>query len=437
MYPEISVLMCVYNDSRFLRQSVDSILDQSFTDFEFVIIDDASTEDIKSIIDSYTDPRIVYYRLERNVGLQNALNTGLDMCKGNYIARMDSDDVSVRTRLERLYNGFKNDNIGLVSCYSISVTENLKRRKSEWHDETIRMSKQKIKETMLKRNCIVGAGAMYSRKVIEKIGYYDPKSRSCEDYNYYLRILQFFNFEIIPKTLYFARYNPNSYRRTTEFRKHDWPGIVIFSKDISLTKTEIWWLKNGSDWQQDKSNDHPQLLAKSPYPLVDAVFNFLVSEWTKGEDISILEVGAGDGRVIKHLKNTLGYKRVFGLDYSTKMLSLVSDFPKKNLITGNVRSLPSWFPKFDITFTCGTLAHIHPGHLLSVLGNMLAYTTKYIIHIEHIPVNETYFYSESHGGCWRHNIVRMYKKLGINCKILRQRKGKYSVYLVNIKHDTI
>lgn len=99
--PKVTVLMSVYNAEAFLKEAIDSILNQAFTDFEFIIIDDGSTDQSESIICTYTDPRIVLIKNENNQGLVKSLNIGIDLAKGQYIARMDADDISLSTRLEK------------------------------------------------------------------------------------------------------------------------------------------------------------------------------------------------------------------------------------------------------------------------------------------------------------------------------------------------
>lgn len=101
MSPKVSVLMAVYNAEKYLPEAVDSILGQSFTDFECLIVDDGSTDHSLEIINSYRDPRIEVVRNPRNLGLTRTLNRGLDLARGEYIARMDSDDVSLPERLDR------------------------------------------------------------------------------------------------------------------------------------------------------------------------------------------------------------------------------------------------------------------------------------------------------------------------------------------------
>jgi len=97
--PKVSVVMSVYNGEKYLREAVDSILNQTFTDFEFIIVDDGSTDKSADVISSYNDPRIVLIQ-QANKGLAVALNVGIKAAKGVYIGRMDADDISHTRRLE-------------------------------------------------------------------------------------------------------------------------------------------------------------------------------------------------------------------------------------------------------------------------------------------------------------------------------------------------
>ncbi len=98
--PLVSILMPVYNTAPYLREAMDSILSQTFIDFELIVLDDCSPDDAEAILDTYTDPRIVRYKGEKNAGLSNVLNVGIGMAQGKYIARMDSDDISLPNRLQ-------------------------------------------------------------------------------------------------------------------------------------------------------------------------------------------------------------------------------------------------------------------------------------------------------------------------------------------------
>jgi glycosyltransferase involved in cell wall biosynthesis len=102
--PKVTVLMSVYNGEKYLREAIDSILNQTFMDFEFLIINDGSTDSTVEILQSYDDPRIKIINNVENIGLTKSLNKGLRIARGTYIARMDCDDISLPERLEKQIN---------------------------------------------------------------------------------------------------------------------------------------------------------------------------------------------------------------------------------------------------------------------------------------------------------------------------------------------
>ena len=103
MSPKVSVVMSVYNGERYLRAAIDSILNQTFSDFEFIIVDDGSVDLSADVVRSYKDSRIRFFKQE-NSGLAAALNRSIELAKGEYIARMDADDISHPSRLQVQYD---------------------------------------------------------------------------------------------------------------------------------------------------------------------------------------------------------------------------------------------------------------------------------------------------------------------------------------------
>ena len=100
--PKVSVLMPVYNTKEeFLRESIESILNQTFQEFELIIIDDGSANDVESIVKTYKDSRIVFYKNEQNLGVAKTRNRLLDLAKGEYCAWQDADDIALPQRLEK------------------------------------------------------------------------------------------------------------------------------------------------------------------------------------------------------------------------------------------------------------------------------------------------------------------------------------------------
>lgn len=120
--PLVSVVMPVYNAERFVGDALKSILNQTYTKFEFIIIDDGSKDESLAIIKKYADPRIRLIALAQNQGIVNALNTGLQAAQGKYIARMDADDVSMPNRLA-LQVAFmeKHPEVGLLGTQHMAI----------------------------------------------------------------------------------------------------------------------------------------------------------------------------------------------------------------------------------------------------------------------------------------------------------------------------
>ena len=209
--------MPVHNNLCFLKESIDSILNQTVKDFEIIIIDDASTEPIWDTLDAYKrDKRFVFEKNERNIGSVRTLNRALDLAKGDIIARQDSDDISLPTRFEeelKLLCG----NVGIVSCYGRAIDSNGKRVADSNIDKKIRMEAFEIHKQMLSRPCnyVLGPAAVFSRSVFDKIGYYDDTiGCGAEDTNYWYRAFQFFDFGVVTKELFLYRINPKSMRKT-------------------------------------------------------------------------------------------------------------------------------------------------------------------------------------------------------------------------------
>lgn len=122
--PKISVLMPVYNGARYLKKSINSILGQTFDDFEFIIINDGSTDLSLSIIESYKDKRIKILNNSKNIGIAYSLNKGINIANGDYIARQDQDDISLPERFMVQVNYLEKNGIDLVDANFAFIDEN-------------------------------------------------------------------------------------------------------------------------------------------------------------------------------------------------------------------------------------------------------------------------------------------------------------------------
>lgn len=177
--PKVSVVMSVYNGEKYLREAIDSILEQAFRDLEFVIVDDGSTDSTWAILASYNDPRIVLLRNEENIGLTRSLNKGLAVARGEYIARMDADDTSLPERLEKQVAYLDaHPGVGLIGTWVEIIGERGERL------SVLRrpVAPLFVKWSLLFDNCLIHSTVMYRRALVEKLGGYDLLSFYAQDY---------------------------------------------------------------------------------------------------------------------------------------------------------------------------------------------------------------------------------------------------------------
>jgi glycosyltransferase involved in cell wall biosynthesis len=199
--PKVTVLMSVYNGQDFLAEAIQSILDQSYRDFEFLIIDDGSTEPLDHILHRYKDNRIVIRR-QKNMGLTRSLNKGLSLARGEYIARMDADDVSLPNRLETQVHELDSDSgLDLVGCFFdiVDGAGRLIERKELITDPVYRLWRLQF------HNNYGHGTVMLRKKSVLDAGSYDENLSYAQDYDLWSRISIRNNTRIIPEVLYLYR----------------------------------------------------------------------------------------------------------------------------------------------------------------------------------------------------------------------------------------
>lgn len=184
MVPAISIIMPAYNAGKYIRQAIDSMLRQSFADFELIIIDDGSTDDTKDLIAGYPDPRIRYLANERNSGLAFTLNRGVGSAVGEYIARMDADDISLPLRLET-QKGYLDKHPGVVMTDCIMrYIDGEGKDLGKMNSAVITF--EDIVKTLPRQNCLGHSSVMLRKGTLEKYGYNEVGN---EDYDLWLRMV--------------------------------------------------------------------------------------------------------------------------------------------------------------------------------------------------------------------------------------------------------
>ncbi|MDB9900852.1 glycosyltransferase [Gammaproteobacteria bacterium] len=208
--PSVSVVMPVYNAEQYLDQAIQSILDQTFTNFEFIIINDGSSDSSLEILRKYKeqDKRILLID-KKNGGIVEALNDGLSIAKGNFIARMDSDDIAHSVRLEKQIRVFDNNpEIDLVYTGTTLIDKNGAMVCDSWRPN--------LEKTLLNlkiNTFIPHPTVMFKRNTVLNLGGYTKKRPHAEDLDLWLRMLdQGCKFFYLKKNLLYYRLNPNSVR---------------------------------------------------------------------------------------------------------------------------------------------------------------------------------------------------------------------------------
>ncbi len=203
--PLVSVIMPVYNAEKFLRESIDSILRQTFQDFEFIIINDGSTDSSQNIIDEYTlrDVRIIAIKQE-NHGVVYTANKGISLARGEYIARMDADDVSFPDRLRQQVNILNQHPTTVLVCSNFEIFDD----NGEYrYRELVPPENNEIQRALYLRNPIANGSTLIRKKSLVEAGLFDEIF--AEDFHMWIKLSKLGHFESTGSMLYRWRMNPS------------------------------------------------------------------------------------------------------------------------------------------------------------------------------------------------------------------------------------
>lgn len=217
----ISVIMSTYKeDERLLRESIESILNQTYRDFEYIIILDYPDNDVhKSVIEEYAlkDDRIHFYINEKNMGLTDSLNRGLSLCHGEYIARMDADDISLPDRLERQMKYLEKNHYDLIGGITEMINEN---GSLLYSIKSVPTDPKKINKALRYSQCIAHPTWLGKKEVFEKNAGYRHMPL-CEDYDFTLRaVLNGFVISNLNEPVLKYRMTSNSISRSNLFEQY-------------------------------------------------------------------------------------------------------------------------------------------------------------------------------------------------------------------------
>lgn len=217
--PKISVIFSVYNGATYLREAVESILNQSYSDFEFIIVNDGSTDNTVEILNEYTDSRIVRINNQENIGLARSLNRAIETAQGELIARMDADDISAPDRFKKqvAYLDAEEEVAVLGTCMKQidAVGNNL-------GILNVPCSHNLIKWKMLFETSMFHATVMMRKKDLDRVGNYSPDYQHIEDTELWIRMIDNARFSNLNEVLYIRRWHDESVcnlHNSVQFRK--------------------------------------------------------------------------------------------------------------------------------------------------------------------------------------------------------------------------
>ena len=237
--PKVSVIIPTYNYSHFLGEAIRSVLDQTFGDFEIVVVDDGSTDDTKQVASRFADPRIKYIYQE-NRGVSAARNTGISACCGDYVALLDSDDIWVPQKLELQVKILDSRPEVSAVCSDVNIIDietgvfintlwNNDRRLGPFNP---RMSSKKLFRRLLSRGCFIHPSSTLFRHVVfDEAGLFDESLRTHEVWDMSVRVLLRFDMALIDIPL--VNYRQHDTSLSAQWHEMHDDGINVLYKAIN------------------------------------------------------------------------------------------------------------------------------------------------------------------------------------------------------------
>lgn len=223
---KISIIMSVYNSERYIKEAVESVLGQTFGDFEFIIIDDGSTDSSVEILQGFHDERIVFVRNDTNIGLTKSLNKGLQLASGEYIARLDADDISSPLRLEKQGQYLdSHPEVGLVASAVQYIGPD---------DQELGVQRIPVldfaKALLDAEFCWEHSSSMFRAQCIDVVGPYRPEFQYAQDYDLWLRLVERYEVAVLPEALVKKRLHPAAISTRTRLAQR---GYVLLAIDLA------------------------------------------------------------------------------------------------------------------------------------------------------------------------------------------------------------
>ena len=210
--PLVSVVIPVYNRANYVVQAIDSVLAQTYKNFEIIVVDDGSKEDVKGALQKYIKNKKIRYIYQKNKGVASARNTGIKKVRGEFIAFLDDDDIWLPKKLELQMPLFSDKNVGLVYGGRINFEDST--QKVVWKSDSSKFYKGDVFDKLLFGNCnfVCTSTVIVRKNILTLYGLFNEefKGASTEDYDLWLRLAHDSKFDFTPKDVIKYRVHDNN-----------------------------------------------------------------------------------------------------------------------------------------------------------------------------------------------------------------------------------
>jgi glycosyltransferase involved in cell wall biosynthesis len=316
MVPVISVLLPVYNDSEYLEASIQSILNQTFQDFELLILDDGSEVPIWQIVEKFEDSRIQYHRFDHR-GLTHTLNRGINLTKSKYVARQDADDLSSPYRFEFLSSILEKDQSKALvgsSCQFINENNNVVANSSypTEHDDLVKYL-QRLK------NPFPHSSTIFRRRVAVELNGYNNRFPRVQDYEFWLRISERYKIASCANKLCQIRFRQDSLAHshgTPEQFKFTLLGFILHQRRMNGHEDipDIYW--------EDYFNEYQSWYYTKIAPTLADIWTYKIGMISSFYEKELFKFSIFGFRILKEI-----VKRIF----QPKAREIISNIPKELL----------------------------------------------------------------------------------------------------------
>ncbi len=208
--PLASIIVPTFNRAKFLPRCIHSILNQTYTNFELIIVDDGSTDNTRDVVTSFDDKRIRYLAQDKNRGAAYARNVGIRAAYGIYIGFQDSDDEWFPNNLEKKITAIINSPASVGVVYSKFIKIGKDKKRTVWPPEWIKKLDGNLHKELLRGNFITGQAVLIKREVFDAVGLYEESLPGFQEWELWLRIAKKYMFQFIPEPLLVTYYSEDS-----------------------------------------------------------------------------------------------------------------------------------------------------------------------------------------------------------------------------------